>query len=171
MVLGEAEAVHRVRLVPFGMGWHMQVGEDQDSVLLTGDHVGAGVMQVALDGVSERVLLMQDDDAFHVSLSGGEAGEWTLRLLDAYAPKGGEAVIDGRLAAPIPGRVVQVLVEPGETVTRGQTLAVLEAMKTEIRITALAEGVVVAVGCAVGESVEEGTMIVEIDSGTDARGQ
>jgi 3-methylcrotonyl-CoA carboxylase alpha subunit len=91
-----------------------------------------------------------------------ERGEWSLRLLDPYAPPGGEAAAGGRLAAPIPGRVVQVLVAEGDHVARGQVLAVLEAMKTELRITAPADGVVAHVGCAAGDSVEEGTEIVTL---------
>jgi 3-methylcrotonyl-CoA carboxylase alpha subunit len=45
-------------------------------------------------------------------------------------------------------------------VTKGQLLAVLEAMKTEIKITAPRDGVIAHLGCAEGESIEEGTEIV-----------
>jgi 3-methylcrotonyl-CoA carboxylase alpha subunit len=75
---------------------------------------------------------------------------------------GGEAAGQGRLSAPIPGRVVQVLVTEGESVSRGQVLAVLEAMKTELRITAPADGIVAHIGCAAGDTVEEGTEIVTL---------
>jgi 3-methylcrotonyl-CoA carboxylase alpha subunit len=130
--------------------------------LLAGHRLPDGGMQVAIDGVVQRVVVLRDGEALHVALSGGESGEWTLRLLDPYAPAGGEAAAQGRLAAPIPGRVVQVMVREGDSVSRGQVLAVLEAMKTEIRITAPADGVVAHVGCAAGESVEEGTEIVTL---------
>ena len=83
-------------------------------------------------------------------------------MIDPYAPVGGEAAGQGRLSAPIPGRVVQVLVTQGESVSRGQVLAVLEAMKTELRITAPVDGVVAHVGCAAGDSVEEGTELVTL---------
>jgi 3-methylcrotonyl-CoA carboxylase alpha subunit len=120
---------------------------------------------VAVDG---RVLRVGVEDgeggAFTVALSGADgAGAWTFRPLDPYAPPGGEAAAEGRLAAPIPGRVVQLLVGVGDTVERGQVLAVLEAMKTELRITAPADGTVAHLGCAVGDSVEEGTEIVTLD--------
>ena len=103
--------------------------------------------------------MLRDGDALQVMLP---EGTWTLRLRDPYAPAEGEAVGQGRLAAPIPGRVVQVLVKQGENVARGQVLAVLEAMKTELRITAPADGVVAHIGCAAGDSVEEGTEIVTL---------
>ena len=115
---------------------------------------------VRIDGGRERVGHRPGQDSFTLSLGGAEGGHWTMRWLDPYAPPGGEAAGQGRLAAPIPGRVVQILVAVGETVARGQLLAVLEAMKTELRITAPADGVVAEIGCAAGDSVEEGTAIV-----------
>ena len=126
---------------------------------------GEGHCSVAVDG---RVLRVGVEDgeggAFTITLSGAEeAGAWTFRPLDPYAPPGGEAAAEGRLAAPIPGRVVQLLVDVGDIVERGQVLAVLEAMKTELRITAPADGTVAHLGCAVGDSVEEGTEIVTLD--------
>ncbi|HYZ32639.1 MAG TPA: acetyl-CoA carboxylase biotin carboxyl carrier protein subunit, partial [Crenalkalicoccus sp.] len=62
----------------------------------------------------------------------------------------------------IPGRVVQLLVAQGDAVARGQVLAVLEAMKTELRVVAPADGIVAHLGCAVGDAVEEGTEIVTL---------
>jgi 3-methylcrotonyl-CoA carboxylase alpha subunit len=163
VVLQDRDATHRLRLVPDGPGWRMEA--DGVPMLLAGHRLPDGGMQVAIDGVVQRVVVLRDGDALHVALSGGESGEWALRLLDPYAPAGGEAAAQGRLAAPIPGRVVQVLVQEGDAVSRGQVLAVLEAMKTEIRITAPADGVVAHVGCAAGESVEEGTEIVTLKAG------
>jgi 3-methylcrotonyl-CoA carboxylase alpha subunit len=53
-----------------------------------------------------------------------------------------------------------MLVAVGDAVTKGQLLAVLEAMKTEIKISAPRDGVIGHLGCAEGESIEEGTEIV-----------
>ena len=66
----------------------------------------------------------------------------------------------GRLVAPIPGQVTQVLRGPGMTVTRGQILVVLEAMKTVFRLAAPADGIVATVSCQVGDSVVEGQLLV-----------
>jgi 3-methylcrotonyl-CoA carboxylase alpha subunit len=55
-----------------------------------------------------------------------------------------------------------MLVAVGEAVSRGQVLAVLEAMKTELRITAPADGVVAHIGCAIGDSVEEGAELITL---------
>ena len=59
-------------------------------------------------------------------------------------------------------RVVQVLVGVGDRVARGQVVAILEAMKTELRIAAPADGIVAHLGCAPGDSVEEGTEFVTL---------
>jgi 3-methylcrotonyl-CoA carboxylase alpha subunit len=65
-----------------------------------------------------------------------------------------------RLLAPIPGQVTQVLTEPGQAVTRGQILVVLEAMKTVFRLPAPADGVVGTVSCAVGDMVQDGQVLI-----------
>jgi 3-methylcrotonyl-CoA carboxylase alpha subunit len=115
--------------------------------------------RASVDGVWHRVPFTVDGDAVAVTF-GGE--EHDLRLVDPYAPKGGEAAAEGRLSAPIPGRVVRMLVAVGDRVARGQVVAILEAMKTELRIAAPADGVVAHLGCAAGDSVEEGTEIVTL---------
>jgi 3-methylcrotonyl-CoA carboxylase alpha subunit len=64
------------------------------------------------------------------------------------------------VTAPIPARVTRVLVSAGDTVAKGAVLLVLEAMKTEITLTAPADGIVATVRHAVGDMVEEGTDLV-----------
>ena len=76
----------------------------------------------------------------------------------AAAQEGG----DHAVAAPMPGRVVRVLVEPGERVSAGQGLAVVEAMKMENEVSAPADGVVSDVRAAPGDSVEAGGVLVTL---------
>ncbi|MEY4563526.1 MAG: hypothetical protein RLZZ618_2803 [Pseudomonadota bacterium] len=68
----------------------------------------------------------------------------------------------GGLSAPMPGKVVAVLVAVGQAVTAGQPLAVLEAMKMEHTVLAPKDGTVTAVLCAAGEAVAEGAALLEI---------
>ena len=117
--------------------------------------------RASVDGVWHAVRCAVDGDVVSLTFAGED---YALRLLDPYAPRGGEAAAEGRLSAPIPGRVVQVLVGVGDRVARGQVVAILEAMKTELRIAAPADGIVAHVGCAPGDSVEEGTEIVTLAS-------
>lgn len=116
-----------------------------------------GMFGLVEDGASRSFTLMPEVGGCTIRM-GGEA--WRLHARDPYAPPGDDAAAESRLVAPIPGRVVQMLVAVGEAVKKGQLLAVLEAMKTEIKIAAPRDGVISHLGCAVGESVEEGTEIV-----------
>ncbi len=83
-----------------------------------------------------------------------------LTLPDPLASADDEEDAGDRLVAPIPGQVTQVAVSPGDRVTRGQVLVVLEAMKTVFRLPAPADTVVAAVSCSVGEMVQEGQILV-----------
>jgi biotin carboxyl carrier protein len=67
------------------------------------------------------------------------------------------------LTAPMPGLVRSVNVVEGETVTKGQTLMVLEAMKMEIRIQAKNDGVVKRLFVKQGQTVEREQVLIEIE--------
>jgi len=69
---------------------------------------------------------------------------------------------DGRVKAPIPGLISRVLVEPGATVSAGQPLIVLEAMKMENEIRAPFDGVVTALSVAVGQTVLGNQVLAEV---------
>ena len=69
----------------------------------------------------------------------------------------------GSLLAPMPGAVVRVLVEPGQHVSSGEALVVLEAMKMEHRVNSPADGTVAEVRVTVGDQVESGQVLVVVD--------
>jgi len=118
-----------------------------------------------LDGAACRARVLREGDALFVILD-GETHE--LRHRDPRAPSGAAEGAGGRVIAPMPGRVLQVLVAPGDHVARGAVLLVMEAMKVQMRITAPAEGIVTAIRCAVGELVEDGAELVTIESAPSA---
>ena len=80
--------------------------------------------------------------------------------LDRQGPGAGA---DGRVLAPMPGRVVKVLVTPGTAVEARQGVVVVEAMKMENELRAPRAGVVREVRVAEGASVEAQTVLVIID--------
>ncbi|KAG8999609.1 hypothetical protein FRB90_012034 [Tulasnella sp. 427] len=86
--------------------------------------------------------------------------KWVLSLggevLEAAAKKG--------IRAPMPSVVVEVKVNVGDKVKKGQVVVVLESMKTETVLRAERDGVVVSVGCKNGEMVPEGKELVEMDA-------
>lgn len=71
--------------------------------------------------------------------------------------------VRGALTAPMPGMVLSIEVAPGETVSRGQTVLVLEAMKMKNTLHAEADGVVARIAVAVGDQVRHGDVLVEFE--------
>jgi 3-methylcrotonyl-CoA carboxylase alpha subunit len=69
----------------------------------------------------------------------------------------------GGLTAPMPGQVRSVAVGVGDAVKKGQTLAVIEAMKMEIRIQALKDGIVKTVYVKQGQTVEREQILIEME--------
>ena len=113
--------------------------------------------EVWVDGVKTRVTTVRRADRITVIVDGINHD---LDWIDPLAPKGGEEESGGTLTAPMPGRIIQVLTQPGARVTRGAGLLVLEAMKMEYTITAPADGTVKEVRYATGEVVAEGTELI-----------
>jgi acetyl/propionyl-CoA carboxylase alpha subunit len=68
------------------------------------------------------------------------------------------------LNAPMPGLITQVHCHPGDEITRGQPLLVMEAMKMENDIRSPQTGRVRAVAAIVGKSVDKGQLLVEFES-------
>jgi len=89
---------------------------------------------------------------------------WRIKLDDPSAKAADRDAGDGRLAAPMPGTVVQVLVASGDGVTGGQPLIVVEAMKMEHTIKAPGDGVVTAVHYRVGDPVAEGAELLVFEA-------
>lgn len=69
----------------------------------------------------------------------------------------------GGLIAPMPGQIRSVAVGVGDVVKKGQTLLTMEAMKMEIRIQALRDGVVKSVSVSQGQSVEREQILIEME--------
>ena len=81
-----------------------------------------------------------------------------LHLVEAGGTQG------GGLTAPMPGKVVALLAQPGQKVDKGTPLLILEAMKMEHTITAPAAGTVKAFCYAAGEQVADGAALVEFEA-------
>ena len=70
---------------------------------------------------------------------------------------------DSSVMSPMPATVVAIHAVPGQAVTEGETIIVLEAMKMELPIKAPRSGVVKAVHCAKGDLVQPGVNLLELD--------
>ena len=109
-----------------------------------------------LDGRTVRGHAVRSDDAWTVFHAGDT---WRLALRDELHELQGEAH-GGSLAAPMPGRIVAVLVQAGARVEKGAPLVILEAMKMEHTITAPRAGTVSEIRHAAGEQVAEGSELI-----------
>ena len=126
----------------------------------TGRHFAS----LLIDGRSYEVGLLPRDGGFSVLLA-----ESTLevQLQDAARAGPGPArkPVQGpaNVQAPMPGRIVKVLVEAGQDAVQGQGLVVMEAMKMENELRAPRAGRVREVRVSEGQAVETGAMLVVLD--------
>jgi geranyl-CoA carboxylase alpha subunit len=124
---------------------------------LTGDTI-----RFLENGVMENATFLRDGDRLHILHKGvtRSVRDLTLAAPAAAATNGG----DGKVRAAMNGRVVAVLVKPGETVAAGQPVMTLEAMKMEHVHTAGVAGTIAAIDVAEGEQVTTGKIVVEIEA-------
>ena len=80
----------------------------------------------------------------------------------AAAPKAAPAAGGAGIKAPLPGVILDIKVKVGDAVSKGQTIAILEAMKMENNINADREGTVVSINVEKGQSIAEGTDIITL---------
>ncbi|GAB7145105.1 acetyl/propionyl/methylcrotonyl-CoA carboxylase subunit alpha [Mycobacterium riyadhense] len=112
------------------------------------------------DGVDHRFAVARCDQDVYVDSA---LGPVHLVALPRF-PEPGSAVAQGSLVAPMPGSVIRIGAEVGDTVTAGQPLIWLEAMKMEHTIAAPADGVLTQVNVNTGQQVEVGAILGVIAS-------
>jgi 3-methylcrotonyl-CoA carboxylase alpha subunit len=116
-------------------------------------------MDLSFNGQRQTVQTWQRDELVHVFC---DLGATVITEIDALAHAGEAAAEGGRLTAPMPGKVVSFSVKAGDTVKKGQPLAVMEAMKMEHTIAAPADGTVAELLYAPGDQVAEGAELLKI---------
>jgi acetyl-CoA/propionyl-CoA carboxylase, biotin carboxylase, biotin carboxyl carrier protein len=128
--------------------------------------IGEGSLAVELVGRRSLVRWVVDGDD---QWMGCEGEAWKLgreRLVRMHW--GGAGAAYGRVTSPMPGTVLTVAVQPGQTVTAGEALVVVEAMKMEHSVVAAEAGTVTEVLVAPGDSVRLDQPLVVLDrAGTD----
>ncbi len=136
-------------------------------IVADGEKVTAQVMQersrtvVTIDGIAAAgdAVAVVTDDAVYV-LRHGRQTKIALRGLSL--DEGGDGSSGGMVRAPMHGKVLSVLVEEGATVTRGQRLAVIEAMKMEHTLVSPLDGTVLEIAVARDDQVSEGAKMILI---------
>jgi acetyl-CoA carboxylase biotin carboxylase subunit len=93
-----------------------------------------------------------------------EHGEtFTVRPYDPFIAAESAGAASDRVTTPMPGKIIQLLVKPGEAVKKGQPLAVLEAMKMEHTLSAPADAKVASVEVSQGDQVNDGAIVVRFE--------
>ena len=105
-----------------------------------------------------RYVLDVDGHRYHVEAL-GERARAIQELAARSAPPAGPASV----VAPMPGLVVRVNVAVGDTVTAGQGVLVMEAMKMENELRASAAATVKSIRVTQGTAVEKGTVLIELE--------
>lgn len=106
----------------------------------------------------QRAAVIKNGSELLVQYAGKE-----YRLYDGSQRRPSSPGRAGDLRAPMAGKVISILVQPGEHVQAGATLMILEAMKMEQQITAPQAGVVTQVLCQEGEQVTSGAELAVIE--------
>ncbi|MFV0280384.1 MAG: biotin/lipoyl-containing protein, partial [Rhodoblastus sp.] len=119
-----------------------------------------GAMRVEIDGVRRDAAVIVAGHMRHVFLDGRA---WRLAAVDPLHVSSEGSGGHGGLLAPMPGKVISILVEAGAKVDKGTPLLILEAMKMEHTITAPADGVLKAHRFAVGDTVGDGAELVDFE--------
>ncbi len=136
-------------------GWRMAY-QSQETILT---HIAIDQTSVSLSIEGRRISgrVVRVDDRFHVFWQGQHR---VLSWSDPIAHAGEHESEGGRLTAPMPGKIVQLMVEEGASVEKGAPLLIMEAMKMEHTISAPAKGKVEALNYAVGDQVTEGAQLL-----------
>ncbi len=122
---------------------------------------GDGRLELEIDGVQRTFSVAGDGLRHWVQSAAGE-----VRLVETPRfPEPEREELAGGYAAPIPGKVVAVNVAPGQRVSAGQVLVIIEAMKMEHLITCIEDGTVQEVRVATDAQVEAGQMLLVVDTG------
>ena len=138
-----------------------------------------GALQLAVGDVSGPLVFAKSAQGIDIQFAGqrltttvytqGEVdhvftarGATQITAIDLLAHAGESHAEGGRLSAPMPGKILSFSVKAGDKVTKGQPLAVMEAMKMEHTIAAPADGVVEELLYAPGDQVTEGSELLKI---------
>ncbi|MCE7988136.1 MAG: acetyl-CoA carboxylase biotin carboxyl carrier protein subunit [Caldilinea sp. CFX5] len=154
--------VKTVRVERTGVTFAVTIGDQRYTVEAQAGT--AGRLHMTINGKRTAAVVAtgeRPDPACYVWLAGES---WAIpRVTEQRRPQRiSQSVATDRITAPMPGQILDLLVAPGAAVAQGDPLVVLSAMKMETRIVAPHAGVVAAVGCTVGETVQRGQLLVQL---------
>jgi 3-methylcrotonyl-CoA carboxylase alpha subunit len=151
-------AEHRVTLHYGGGTSTLTVGDREFAFAYS---VGAeGEIDLTLDGVISRVVAVSEGHELYLRTRNGR---FDLHWIDPFGGDDEEQVGEDKIVAPLPGTVVALLAEEGATIEKGAPILTLEVMKMEQTLRAPFAGVLKKIKCKVGDIVQEGVELAEIE--------
>ena len=118
-----------------------------------------GDLRFEMNGIHRQAIALIHENALHIALGGSSC---VFQEVSPF-PEKDMAMDATRARAPVAGKVTQIQFAVGEGVREGQAMVCVEAMKMEMWLTAQAAGTVVALHVKVGEQVESGALLIEIE--------
>ena len=119
-----------------------------------------GGFDLTLDGLQSRVSAVIEGRELYLRTRNGR---FELHWIDPFGGDDEEQVGEDKIVAPLPGTVVAVLAEVGATLEKGAPILTLEVMKMEQTLRAPFAGVLTAIKCKVGDIVQEGMELAEVE--------
>ena len=119
-----------------------------------------GEIDLTLDGAISRVVAVIEGHELYLRTRNGR---FELHWVDPFGGDDEEQVGEDRIVAPLPGTVVALLAEEGATLEKGAAILTLEVMKMEQTLRAPFAGVLKKIKCKVGDIVQEGVELAEIE--------
>ncbi|MBS3934083.1 MAG: acetyl/propionyl/methylcrotonyl-CoA carboxylase subunit alpha [Truepera sp.] len=134
---------------------------DGHSAEARGELAARGLLRAELDGRRLNATVIVAGEQRHIFLYGRA---WQLVSVDPLYHEGAGGGAEGGLRAPMPGKIIALIATAGAKVAKGAPLLIIEAMKMEHIIVAPTDGVVRAFRFAVGDQVDDGAEIVELEA-------
>lgn len=119
-----------------------------------------GEIDLTLDGIISRVVSVIDGHELYLRTRNGR---FELHWVDPFGGDDEEQVGEDKIVAPLPGTVVALLAEIGARLEKGAPILTLEVMKMEQTLRAPFAGVLKVIKCKVGDIVQEGVELAEIE--------
>jgi 3-methylcrotonyl-CoA carboxylase alpha subunit len=119
-----------------------------------------GGFDMTLDGVKSHVVSVIEGHELYLRT---QNGRFELHWVDPFGGETEEQVGEDKIVAPLPGTVVALLAEVGATLEKGAAILTLEVMKMEQTLRAPFAGVLKVIKCKVGDIVQEGVELAEIE--------
>jgi len=160
----------------------VRIGDRRHVVRVDGEHAevdgvaltvlatpGGRTLVRSADGYEQRCVTLDGQAFATAACLGGQATNLEVRtaqqalLAESMASGSTGGAAGSKLKAPMPGRVVRVLVKVGQQVERGAPVIIVEAMKMENEMRAPASGTVLTIHISEGATVDSGQLLVELE--------